>query len=301
MKTETLHITSGDLAGDSLSESGIPGQILVWHDILYDGPRKPGWPDRQTLRARALFIEESTAKGLDSLYVLEVLQKQYEKLKSASAFGRIVLWFDACLFDQSMLAHLLACLQHRGFRRADLLCVDEFPGIKPYNGLGQLSPDQLASVYDRRRPVTEDQFRFAEKVDEAFATQDKDLFIQLSGITNAPLPWVPAAVRRWLQEQPHPETGLGRLEQLALEALRAGCKTPLEIFSHVAAADEPPQYWGDITLWAKINALADRNPALVEIQGPASRLPQWESDLNLKRFVISVLQNQPDNDGSVSG
>ena len=34
----TLHITSGDCAGEILAKSGTPGEILVWHDILYDGP-----------------------------------------------------------------------------------------------------------------------------------------------------------------------------------------------------------------------------------------------------------------------
>jgi hypothetical protein len=34
-----LHITSGDIAGGHLANSGIEGKVFVWHDILYDGPR----------------------------------------------------------------------------------------------------------------------------------------------------------------------------------------------------------------------------------------------------------------------
>jgi hypothetical protein len=82
-------------------------------------------------------------------------------------------------------------------------------------------------------------------------------------------------------------TGLGRLEQLALDALHKGCKTPRQVFAAVAEADPPPQYWGDITLWAKLNALADRIPPLVRIQGPAQRLPQWESNYDLKQFKLT--------------
>jgi hypothetical protein len=177
----------------------------------------------------------------------------------------------------------------RGIHNVDLLCIDAFPGILPFNGLGQLRPSQLASLYDRRRPVTDAQFQFAKIVDRAFAAQDIGRFVELSRNADAPLPWIPAAVKRWLQEQPDPATGLGRLESLALMAVRDGCKTPAKIFSAVAAADTPPQYWGDITLWAKINALADRNPPLVRIQGPAEKLPQWESTLDLKRFRITSL------------
>ena len=112
-------------------------------------------------------------------------------------------------------------------------------------------------------------------------------------MTDAPLPWIPAAVARWLLERPDPVTGLGRLEELALAAIRAGCETPGKIFASVAAADTPPQFWGDTTLWAKINALAEREPPLIRIDGPVDRLPQWESDLRLKDFRISALPNQP--------
>jgi hypothetical protein len=126
-------------------------------------------------------------------------------------------------------------------------------------------------------------------VDKAFTIQDTALLTELSEMTDPPLPWVPAAAARWLQEQPDPATGLGRLESLALEAVRSGCETPGNIFTSVAAADTPPQFWGDTTLWAKINGLANRVPPLVRIEGPADRLPQWESPVSLNEFRIKAL------------
>ena len=287
--SSTLHITSGDFAGERLAQSGLPGEVFVWHDILYDGPRNPGWPDENTLNARAVFLEETTAGGLHRRYVLQTLHQQYCKLAQAVQNNHILLWFDGCVFDQSMLAHILTCLRLRNARGVELLCVDAFPGIEPFHGLGQLRPDQLAPLYDHRQPVTDTQFQFAVHVDKAFATQDFSALTDLAQARNAPLPWIPAAVSRWLQEHPDPVTGLGRLEQLALEAIRAGCERPCTIFTSVAAADTPPQFWGDITLWAKINALAERDPPLVAIDGPTDRLPQWESDVSLNDFKIKAL------------
>jgi hypothetical protein len=110
MKT-VLHITSGDVAGASLEKSGIPGEAFVWHDILYDGPRRQGWPDDDTLNARARFLAESTGDGLSREYVLETLKAQYAKLKTARRYAGVVLWFDACLFDQSMLCHILMSMR----------------------------------------------------------------------------------------------------------------------------------------------------------------------------------------------
>ena len=290
---DTLHITSGDIAGGILATAGLTGEVFVWHDILYDGPRNHGWPNEETLRARAQFLEETTAGGLDKERVWETLRSQYRKLAEAATDERIVLWFDACLFDQSMLAHILTCLHHKGASQVELLCVDSFPGIEPFNGLVQLLPEQLASLYDKRLSVTEEQFSFAVRVDKAFATQNSDMLTELSAMTEAPLPWIPAAVKRWLQERPDPASGLGLLERLALAAIQSGCEIPGQIFAAVAAADTPPQYWGDTTLWAKINGLADRVPPLVRIEGPNDRLPQWISEARLDDFKIKALPNQP--------
>ena len=290
---QKIHITSGDIAGASLAKAGLPGEVFVWHDILYDGPRQPGWPTANDLSARALFLEESTAGGLDRGRILKTLHNQYQRLSAAQSYERIVLWFDACLFDQSMLVHILTCLSHMGILNVELICAHSFPGIEPFHGLGQLQPEQLGSLHVKRRPVTNGQFRFAAVVDRAFATQDANLLTELSKMTAPPLPWVPAAVKRWLQEQPDPATGLGRLESLALAAIRAGCETPDDIFRFAADKETPPQFWGDTTLWAKINGLANRVPPLVQIEGPANRLPQWESQFSLKEFKITASPKKP--------
>ncbi len=168
-----LHITSGDIAGGNLKRSGISGEVFVWHDILYDGPRMPGWPEEDTLHARARFLEEVTGGGLGRQQILETLRTQYMKLEKTTDYDVVILWFDACLFDQSMLSHILACMKRKSMETAELVCVDAFPGIVPFDGLGQLLPDQLASVYDQRQRVTKDQLCFAERVDRAFALQDK--------------------------------------------------------------------------------------------------------------------------------
>jgi hypothetical protein len=120
--------------------------------------------------------------------VILLAKDQYVKLAAAEEFKQIVLWFDACLFDQSMLVHILTCMHHKEIKKAELLCVDAFPGIEPYNGLGQLQPSQMASVYDQRKQVTNEQFQFDKIVDEAFANQDHNLFSELSKMTDAPLP-----------------------------------------------------------------------------------------------------------------
>ena len=282
-----LHITSGDRAGDALAEAGLEGEILVWHDLLYEGPRTPGWPEDETLERRARFVEELTGGGLTRSEILRTFASQYGRLAALEPEAEIVLWFDACLFDQSMLVHLISCLHHLELsRRVLLLCIDRYPEIEPFIGLGQLDGSQLAACYPLKKPLNREQVRFALEVDRVFADGDLRQAAALAALKDPLLAWVPAALRRWLQERPDPGTGLGRLEAMALEAIREGMTRPWDIFARVAALETPPQFWGDTTLWAKINGLAERNPPLVRISGPQPRLPQWFSDIEMHRFDI---------------
>jgi hypothetical protein len=285
---QVLHITSGDAAGAGLAAASLPGEVFVWHDILYDGPREPGWPSNETIEARAHFLESETGGGLVAASVRKTLAAQYHELESVGEYEKTVLWFDACLFDQAMLCHILACVHELGGVDAELLCIDAFDGVEPYDGLGQLDAAQLRSVYDRRVAVTPPMFEYAADVDAAFATRDVDRIAALAEADGVPLPWVPAAARRWLLEQPSPDTGLGRLQSLVMDALAAGHTTPGDILSCVAAADGHPRYWGDFTLWAKVNDLAGRVPPLVKIDGPAERLPQWGERVSPSGFEVTL-------------
>jgi len=62
---DILHITSGDSAGESLTKAGLFGEVFVWHDILYEGPRNPGWPSEVRLGTRALFLGRYDPVGQD--------------------------------------------------------------------------------------------------------------------------------------------------------------------------------------------------------------------------------------------
>ena len=284
-----LHIVNGDSAGDSLSHSGIPGEILICRDLLYDGVRDPGWPSDASLHSRSHYLSQLTGGEKSNRCIFEDLKRHYRKLSTASTYQTIVLWLDACLCDQAMLAHILVCLKHLGHQNVRLICIDSFPGIEPFNGLGQLKPAEFATLFPHQHQITNKHFSYAQKVETAFATQDMALFSILSQEVEAPpLPFIPAAVKRWLQENPDPKTGLGRLEHLCIKAISEGCNSPGEIFQSVARDDHTPQFWGDTILWQKINGLADRDPPLVSINGPLARLPQWKSPFKLSRFRISI-------------
>jgi hypothetical protein len=282
-----LHITGGDISGELIRASGLPGEVLVIHEILYEGVRTPGWPNESTLLTRARFLEKHTDGGIPFDQLLAMLHAQYAKIQSAKDFDQTILWFDACLFDQAMLAHILACFKENTPPSLSLICIDAFPSIEPFDGLGQLNAEQIRSLIDLKSSVTTKQLEYAEKVDHAFALQDPQALLVLSRNPDPPLPFMPSAIQRWLEEQSTPEQPFGKLEQLILQAIEHGYHRPMDIFHEIRRHECHPIYWGDSMLWEKINQLQERHPTVVKIQGPSPRLPQWGPKEALDSYLVT--------------
>ncbi len=280
-----LHITSGDFAAELIKQAGFDGDVLTWKDLLYRGTRCPGWADEPTLAARSEMLSISLGGALSAATIKPTLQKQYDTLKTASDYDSVLLWFDNCLYDLSMLANILNCLGSLNVDDVELILIGAFPGISPFNGLGELTSGQFKEIYKHRAKVTAAQYRLAQKADEAFAAQDIEKIKQLSTLDHSEITGLQAAAKRWLEELPDTETGLGKLARLALDAVKSGLNSPVEIFKYTAAHDSHPQFWGDTTLWEKINHLADSG--LVHISGPSERLPQWESEYSLDSYCVT--------------
>lgn len=284
-----LHVVSGDFAAGALRESGVDGQILVWHDLLYEGVRPVGRPDLPAMQERAEFISAFTGGGLEADKILPTLVEQYELLCD-QRWEKIVLWFDACLFDQSMLCHILYCLRNSVTPRENvfLICVGEFAGIEPFHGLGQLTPEQFASFFGSEKVVSAGEFAYCAQAENAFATQSRGELQELADMHSAPLEYVPAAARRLIKEFPTDENPHGHLKSLALAAVCSGLANPQEIYHNVKSNETPPMYWGDTTLWRAINEMADCG--LLEITGPGKNLPQWEVGETITDFTVTPIK-----------
>jgi hypothetical protein len=283
-----LNITSGDCSGKLIGESSIQGEVFVWRDVLYDGPlRNGGVLSADEMQERAKYLSVLTGGGLLQDDIFQGMEESYARLVDLNKYDEIVFWSDACLFDLSMLAHILTCVPFDVREKCRLICISEFDGIAPFNGLGQLTPEQIASLYPRQKVITEEQFEFLELVDLAFSTQGEDEFLKIVNYKDPPLCYFSQAVIRWLEEKPGGVMQVGKLEKLVLDALGAGCVKPSDIFKYVAEHDSIPQYWGDTTLWQKVNGLSDRG--LILIEGPDVMLPQWiNSGHKLSEFVVKI-------------
>ena len=101
-----LNITNGDVAADRIRRSRIPGEVLVWRDVLHEGPVPGGLSLEELSDVRAHFLA-GCPWGLSEPSVREQFARRDEHLRRWADYEDVVLWFEHDLYDQLQLLQLL--------------------------------------------------------------------------------------------------------------------------------------------------------------------------------------------------
>jgi hypothetical protein len=291
-----LHIRCGDDILGTLDRAGIPGDKIRFSEVLNEGPLRHPADDARRQKERAGYLAARYLVPMTETY--REIAGQDWRVTQCVRYDETVLWFEADLFDQAILVYLLqrlAPLQHE--TRLSLICIGEFPGVKRFIGLGQLTPEQLATLLPGRERVTRRQFALARATWAALSHRHPRELSRISRMRTRALPFLPAALRRFLAEYPSTANGLSQTEQLALEAIAAGARTPQQAFVAVQQR-EPRPFMGDGMFYAVLRDLASGDyPALAGSHRDLARLPDAElldCELWLTPLGRRVLANKAD-------
>jgi hypothetical protein len=276
----TLHVTNGSSAGDTLA-TFVDGRVAITCDVLHEGPA-PRVDGDAWYETRATFLAERTGSNVgeiraDLARVDRAIVEQTNGSASLSGERRdIVLWFEHDLFDQLLLIRTLDLIggSTGGAGRVlsdpatvSLVCIDRFPGVDRFIGLGQLTADQLASLYPSRRPVTTDQCALASRAWDAFRSPDPSE-VPVVARDGAALPFLGDALRRFLAEYPSTTNGLSRTEELALRAL-SGAPTTAGVLFAATQRQEARPFMGDLPFYDVLRGLASARVPLVALGASA--------------------------------
>jgi hypothetical protein len=268
-----LHITNGDSVGGTLRHTGLPGAIVTWKDILHEGPTPAGLSLGQMSRLRAQFLADCALGPYEE--VLADFLSRDTMLAQFAAHKEVILWFEHDLYDQLQLIQLLDWFSHqdRTTSTISLICVDAFPDIAHFLGLGQLNASQLRSLYETRRPLTEETFMLGREAWQAYCSPDPKALEAFLRKDTAALPFLKAALRRHLEQFPALHGGLSRTERQILEVVASGIHTPLEIFRATQEQEESP-FLGDTPFWLYLSGLCTgRKPFLKRADGGTFSVP----------------------------
>lgn len=265
-----FHITNGEIAGRRLQRA-FPGDVcLSWADVLHDGPVPAGLDLDQLSVVRAYFIAE---RGWGAIAeVLRDFARRNQTLRESAAASNVVLWFEHDLFDQLQMLQVLDWFSgcDRGPKQIELINIDSFPGIDPFYGIGQLSPEQMREAISLRSRVTDEQFALARSAWAAFRAPSPEPLNALVRQSCDALPFLRPALRRLLEEYPSATNGLARSEQQLLRAAaKVATRERTPIFSD-AQNEEDAIFMGDWSAYWRLDRLANaREPALRRVDNEA--------------------------------
>jgi hypothetical protein len=262
-----LHIHNGESTAITMREFGFPGEHFAFQEVLMAGPTPRGLSREDWHETRAKYLAE--AYDLNSQECRSDLVKQEAALRRFTDHDETILWFEHDLFCQINLIYLLDWFSQEanGKTNLSLVCVGEFAGIEDFRGLGQLTGEQMSSLFNARRPITDKEFDTATRAWTAYCSPDPRALVGLLGEDTSAMPYLRNALRLHLERFPSRRNGLGRVENQALELISPGAITFKSLFPQFAKA-EPVYGLGDSQFWNELERLARAGEPLLKISGP---------------------------------
>jgi DNA-binding transcriptional MerR regulator len=270
-----LHVTNGESAGNTLRQTALGGAVLPWQDALHEGP-VPALPRPELLRTRARFLADCGWGGRQAL--LSSLERRDRQLLEALRDDlEVVLWFEHDLYDQLQLLDLLA-LAETAEAAPELIVIGSFPGKPSFAGLGELTANELETLWPSRRRAEPAALQAATEAWAALQAPEPTALAEWATRDTAELPFLAPALRRLLEELPAPEDGLSGTERRALQAVASGAQTPPAAFVAAQRLEEAP-FVGDAWFYRALSALGQGTTRLVETDdGTPVPLPPPLSD-----------------------
>jgi hypothetical protein len=267
-----LHIHNGDSSAGTARDAQIPGDHIAWREALVCGPAPSGLTEREFIEVRASHLANAYSVPVEKCRA--ELYAMHDALAGFPDHDEVVLWFEHDLFCQVQLIYLLNWFAGReiGQTKLSLICIDEFPGVKGFHGLGQLNQEQLASLWPERQEVTARQLEVGTKAWRAYSSDDARSLISLLREDVSALPFLRNALERHLERFPSTHNGLGRVENTSLALIAAGRRKFSSLFP--AFTRRQPDYgFGDAQLYRAIQRLtAAPSPLLTERNGHHRRM-----------------------------
>jgi hypothetical protein len=211
-----LHILNGDAMVPAFHESGIGGDIIVWREILSEGP-VAGLSEEEFFHLRAIYIRETFGNSADQYD--EKIVSSFNRIKNCAAYDQIYLWFEQDLVCQVNLLFLLTSLSKIHPSGIFVVKFYEDERMKLHKGFGVLSGKQLEERYQFLQPMTSALLQFASLAWKTYMKNDVAEIEKLSAEVPPAFPYLKTAVETHVKRIPSVETGINEPERQLLEML----------------------------------------------------------------------------------
>lgn len=221
---KTLQILNGDATLFVFNQTQIEGDILVWREILADGPLS----NINLWELRSDWICKTF--GENAINYQQKVITEVEKLSNLEQYDEVILWFEYDLTCQINLIYILSILNSGENSSIYLICPETIEGMLNFRGLGELNPTQLKKLLAQKVKL--------QKADLKLAAEAWDLYIdndveQIQGFLTRDfgnLSLLKKALKAHLLRFPNPITQLNYIEEVLLSLIRLGISSKAELY-----------------------------------------------------------------------
>ncbi len=288
---ETLHVRCGSDIKGELAAARFSGDFLEVWDPFPVGPVTDA-PDWIAQRAR---FHAGVDDALDyDAYLAELTDADRRLGASAERYARVVIWSEHDSHDQLSLIRCLARYARTGPPRfLELISVNHFPGSRRFIGLGQLPPEAMRLLWNRREGTDAERLSLGAAAWAALTSADPRALAAIARTRTPALPDLGPALHRHLQELPSSVNGLSLTQSLLLQILSRKPATVGDMWQILQGELEPLPFLGDTMFLHILEAMARARPAVFErsVVDPDQR---FNDRLAITQTGREVLQGETD-------
>lgn len=218
MAEKILHITNGDGLTENLQQLKIDGDIVVWREMLSEGPTVPEVGSAEFIKVRKNYLKATY--GITAAEYQEKFLKEFEKLKDTSEYREIVLWFEFDLFSHmNMLALISSLMQGEKNIPFYLVCSGRLKGEIELQPLSELPIKDLEKHYKCKIELNRDDLEIATLIWELYCgDKPKRLISEIKKTSN--FEYLSSCIRAHIERFPNARSGLNTLESNVLKLIQ---------------------------------------------------------------------------------
>lgn len=238
-----FHIVNGDAVVPLLDQSEIGGEIIVWREMLCDGPLEVQIASDDFWKKRYEFFEVEF--GVQKLKYFDQTIKEILKAEDFPVGAEVVMWFEYDLFCQVNLMALCSFLL-QNFRKDlnyHLVCTGKVKGKDRFQSLTDFTADEFKKLYENKLKITRNDLSFAENCWKNFVENDPRKIAEFNFRKKAKFQYFQLAMNQHLKRFPS-ENGLNEMQNKILHIIDLESYSEKEIIKQLLIWQQQETVYG---------------------------------------------------------
>ena len=212
-----IHLANGDSTAERIWHLDIPGEMVVWREVLCEGRTIENIDSPKFWKVRAQFHLENNFVQDEQEYYCKS-RDEIEKLNALPGDEELILWFEYDLFCQiNLIAALSYLWQINKIALISLICVGDHPDYTSRVTLGEISDNEFSELLSTRIPINAHDFNQALDIWQWYCSPNHAHPPEISRSTT--FPYLKDAVQCHLQRFPEAASDLNIFEQFIITIL----------------------------------------------------------------------------------